>query len=203
MKKRCSKCKQEVEEKVYNYSINNFKKSLCRTCQKNSKIARPIDKPKHTYDYNLIKGRIAEALIEQLFLRLNYNIFRYGMENTIPGIMNLLKGVRSDVADTIRKMPDFVIQNTKTGEVFFIEVKFRANEEFAVKDVEKNYPFENAFFIVVSKKHIKCLSYKELKAGKEITPKSQNYLGNVKAFETDKEVIRNFCNYAVRFFEGV
>jgi len=200
MKYYCSECKADIEKEVYDYSKTKFDKVLCRECQK-----RPVPKERspYNYDYNLIKGRIAEALIEQLFLKLNYNIFRYGMENTIPGIMNLLKGVRSDVADTIRKMPDFVIQNTKTGEVFFIEVKFRASEEFSIKNVDKDYPFENAFFILVSKKHIKCLSYKELKAGKEITPSSHNYLGNVKEFETDKEIIKDFCDYAVKFFEGV
>jgi hypothetical protein len=202
----CSKCKTDIEEKVYLYSKEHLGEILCRKCQNSSnktKSKKLSKKSTYSYDYNMIKGRIAEALIEQLFLKLNYNIFRYGMENTIPGIMNLLKGVRSDVADTIRKMPDFVIQNTTTGEVFFVEVKFRANEEFSVKDVDKDYPFENAYFILVSKKHIKCLSYQDLKKGKKINPKSQNYLGSVKAFETDKEIIKDFCDYAVKFFEGV
>jgi hypothetical protein len=196
----CSICKEEITSEVFEYSKQKFNQILCRKCQsKNSHDRLSSD----SFDYNMIKGRIAEALIEQLFLRLNYNIFRYGMENTIPGIIKLLKGVRSDVAETIRKMPDFVIQNTTTSEVFFIEVKFRASEEFSIKDIDKDYPFENAFFIIVSKKHIKCLSYKDLKEGKEITPSSHNYLGNVKAFETDKEIIKDFCEYAVKFFDGV
>src|SRR4051812_34225987 len=59
------------------------------------------------YRYGMIKGRIAETLIQELYLSLGYNVFRYGMENTIPGIMELLKGVRSDVAQEIRRMPDF------------------------------------------------------------------------------------------------
>jgi hypothetical protein len=37
------------------------------------------------YRYGMIKGRIAETLIQELFLSLKYNVFRYGMENTIPG----------------------------------------------------------------------------------------------------------------------
>ena len=73
-----------------------------------------------TYHYNMIKGRIAETLIQELFLSLGYNVFRYGMENTIPGIMELLKGVKSEVATEIKRMPDFVIQNPNTSEVFFI-----------------------------------------------------------------------------------
>ena len=155
------------------------------------------------YRYGMIKGRIAETLIQELFLSLGYNVFRYGMENTIPGIMELLKGVRSDVSDAIRRMPDFVMQNPKTKEVYFVEVKFRASEEFRLKDLPKNYPYENAYIILVSKKHIKCITIEELKNGKEITPTSQNYLGKRKEFDLDRDVIIEFCKFAVKFFENV
>jgi len=151
----------------------------------------------------MIKGRIAETLIQELFLSLGYNVFRYGMENTIPGIMELLKGVRSDVADEIKRMPDFVMQNPETKDVYFVEVKFRANEEFSFKNLPKDYPYENAYIILVSKKHIKCITVAELKEGREITPKSQNYLGSRKEFDLDKDVIVDFCKFAVLFFENV
>jgi hypothetical protein len=49
------------------------------------------------------------------------------MKNTIAILMQLLKGVKSVVTEEIRGMPDFVVQNPKTNEVYFIEVKFRAN----------------------------------------------------------------------------
>ena len=155
------------------------------------------------YRYGMIKGRIAETLIQELFLSLNYNVFRYGMENTIPGIMELLKGVRSDVAQEIRRMPDFVIQNPETKDVYFIEVKFRASGEFKAKDLPKGYPYTNAYIVLVSKKHIKCLTVQELLDGKEITPESRNYLGNRKEFDLEKEVIIDFCNFAIQFFENV
>lgn len=155
------------------------------------------------YRYNMIKGRIAETLIQELFLSLGYTVFRYGMENTIPGIMELLRGVRSDVALQIRRMPDFVIQNPKNGEVYFIEVKFRASGSFALKDLPKDYPYDNAYIVLVSKKHIKCITVPELLDGKEISPTSQNYLGRRKEFDLDKEVIIEFCDFAVKFFENV
>jgi hypothetical protein len=104
------------------------------------------------YRYGMIKGRIAETLIQELFLSLGYNVFRYGMENTIPGIMELLKGVRSDVAQEIRRMPDFVIQNPTTKDVYFVEVKFRASGEFKAKDLPKDYPYTNAYIILGFKK---------------------------------------------------
>ncbi len=155
------------------------------------------------YRYNLIKGRIAETLVQELFLSLGFNVFRYGMENTIPGIMELLKGVKSDVATEIKRMPDFVIQNPNSNEVYFVEVKFRGSGSFALKDLSKNYPYQNALIIVVSKKHIKCISVEELNEGKVITESSKNYLGNRKEFELNKEVIKEFCDFATKFFEGV
>jgi hypothetical protein len=195
-------------------AYTKFEKGLCLECynKKNKAYeAVPVVKPEkaglndkdRTYRYNMIKGRIAETLIQELFLQLKYNVFRYGMENTIPGIMDLLKGVKSEVADEIKRMPDFVIQNPKSGEVYFIEVKFRAAETFVFSDLPKNYAWENVYIILVSKKHIKCITYQELKEGKAISPESKNYLGSRKEFDLDKEVIIDFCKFAIRFFENV
>jgi hypothetical protein len=155
--------------------------------------------------YNMVKGRIAETLIEELFLSLNWNVFRYGMENTVPGVMKLLMGVKSDVAQDIRGMPDFVMED-KNRNFYYIEVKFRANGNFSVNELNEDYPYLNAYFIVVSRKHIKCITYKELKNGEKITPLSNNLLGDRKEFnldEIDKEKIRVFCGFAEKFFSNV
>lgn len=186
----CTKCYYKKNPKPNHSDIEEDEESGMSVKQK-------------TYRYNMIKGRIAETLIQELFLSLDYNVFRYGMENTIPGIMELLKGVRSDVAQEIRRMPDFVMQNPKTKDVYFVEVKFRTSGEFRLKDLPKDYPYHNAFIVLVSKKHIKCITYSELLEGKEITPTSHNYLGNRKEFDLDKEVIIDFCNFAIQFFENV
>lgn len=197
-------------------SFTKFNGGLCYKCYKSQdNIESEIDEilndsptgglteRDRNYRYNMIKGRIAETLIQELFLSLGYNVFRYGMENTIPGIIELLKGVKSEVAYEIRRMPDFVIQNPRTSDVHFVEVKFRASGSFALKDLPKDYPYGNAYFILVSKKHIKCITYKELLDGKEISPTSRNYLGSRKEFDLDKEVIIDFCDFAVQFFESV
>lgn len=191
-------------------NFTKFNGGLCLTCYREKQSSnteneesKGLNDRDRNYRYGMIKGRIAETLIQELFLSLGYNVFRYGMENTIPGIMELLKGVRSDVAQEIRRMPDFVIQDPKSKSVYFIEVKFRASGEFKLTDLPKNYPYENAFIILVSKKHIKCISVDELKEGKEITTSSRNYLGSRKEFDLDKDVIIDFCDFAVQFFESV
>ena len=212
-KNYCSKCKVDIEKKVYLYSKENMGKALCRKCQgastptKTKKTVKKATISNNNFDYNMIKGRIAEALVEQLFIKLGYRVYRYGMENTIPGIMQLLGQVKDEVSNTIKRMPDLVIQN-KTGQAYFIEVKFVGSERFSIANLKEDkygeYPFPNSFFVVVSKNHIKCLSYEQLKAGKKISPEYKGYyLGDIKAFETDKKVIIDFCKYAIKFFEGV
>ena len=171
-----------------NFNTNNFENN-------------GLSEKDSNYRYNMIKGRIAETLIEELFLSLGYDVFRYGMENTVPGIMKLLRDVRSDVADNIKRMPDFVV---KKGEnVFFVEVKFRASEIFSISELHKNYPFTNCYFIIVSKKHIKCITFKELETGEKITPEDKKYLGNRKEFDLNKNIIIDFCDFAVKFFKEV
>ncbi|MDO6803992.1 hypothetical protein Q4595_16215 [Wenyingzhuangia sp. 1_MG-2023] len=168
--------------------------------KKKEKKSKPEDNP---WISGVIKGRIAETIVEELFRSLGFQVFSYGMENSIPGIKDLLKGVRGDVSKNIRQMPDFVV--FKDNQAHFIEVKYRASGELKLKDIAKygDYPFENALFVLVTKKHIKCISYKELSEGKEITSNSQNYLGKRKEFDTDKDLIIEYCKYAVKFFENV
>ena len=172
-----------------------FNNGLCTECY-NKKNGNP-------WVSGVIKGTIAETIIEQLFISLDFQVYKYGMENTIPGILDLLKGVRGDVSKNIRQMPDFVVFKDK--QAHFIEVKFRKNGKLTLKDIESygDYPFENALFVLVTPKHIKCISYAELKAGKEITEKTKNWLGKRKEFETDSELIIDYCKYATKFFENV
>jgi hypothetical protein len=193
----CLKCYSKKNRQSSDKSVDIAETSIEKTGSNGL-----TDKEKD-FRYGMIKGRIAETLVQELFLSLGYNVFRYGMENTIPGIMELLKGVRSDVAQEIRRMPDFVMQNPKTKDVYFVEVKFRASGEFKATDLPKNYPYVNAYIVLVSKKHIKCITVTELLEGKEITTSSHNYLGNRKEFDLDKKVIIDFCEFAIQFFESV
>lgn len=193
---------------------------LCYKCYKNgenSKNVDVIDKPtvpkedkkaktdssENPWVSGVIKGRIAETIIEQLFFSLGFQVYKYGMENTIPGITELLKGVRGDVSTSIRQMPDFVV--FKDQKAHFIEVKYRESGKLTLKDLEKYgpYPFENALIVLVTKKHIKCISVAELKDGKEIKEGDRFYLGSRKEFDTDKDLIIDYCNYAVKYFENV
>jgi len=190
-----------------------FNDGLCYSCYKKNGKTKDVviveskseknETKENPWISGVIKGRIAETIVEELFKSLGFQVFSYGMENSIPGIKDLLKGVRGDVSKSIRQMPDFVV--FKDNQAHFIEVKYRSSGELKLKDISKygDYPFENALFVLVTKKHIKCISYNELCEGKEITSTSHNYLGKRKEFDTDKDLIIEYCKYAIKFFENV
>jgi len=217
----CSECNTDITEAEYNFSLHRFDRPLCREHQRSQYIdsevvnvqtyadhekgidSNNISEKDSMFIENIIKGKIAETLVGELFTYLGYGVFRYNIANSLPGVMQLLKEVRADAATNIKRMPDLVIQHPHSGEVYFADVKFRKNETFTFDDIGPDYPYENCYFIVVSKKHIKCITYTELKEGKEITPSSRNYLGNRKEFELDKDVIIRFCDFAIKFFDAV
>lgn len=159
--------------------------------------------PLPAFSHNSIKGRVAETIIQELFLAHGFNVFHYGMERSIPGIAKLTRKTNGPVNLQIRSMPDFVVQDPRNNRLHFVEVKYRASGKFSMEDLKGEYPWPHAFFIVVSKKHIKCLTYKQLAAGKAITPECNNLLIVRKDLDLDRKLIVEFGQLASRFFEGV
>jgi len=168
--------------------------AVCTSCYEHRDHLRVVQDDHDTYGlhkrewdfrYKMIKGKLAETLVEQLFLSHKYTVFRYGMEKQL------------------KRMPDFVVQHCINKDTFFVEVKFRSNGRFTRRDLDKDYNNENSLIIVVSRKHIKCLSVRELRQGQEITENSCNYLADRPEFDLRKDVVIDFCDFAKTFFEAV
>lgn len=155
------------------------------------------------FSLNSIKGRVAETIIQELFLAHGFNVFHYGMERSIPGIAQLTRKTNGPVRDKIRSMPDFVVQDPRNHKLHFVEVKYRASGVFSIDDIKGDYPWPHAFFIVVSREHIKCLTYKQLAAGRAITPTCNNLLIVRKDLGLDRQLIVRYAQVANRFFIGV
>lgn len=151
------------------------------------------------FSLNSIKGRLAETLIRELFLLNNYNVFHFGMERLLPGITGRLKKL-SKMETGIRFMPDFVVQSRETGELFYLEVKYRKSGRFGMESLPKGYPYTNAWFIIVSPRHIKSIHYNKLAEGKHISPSSIWDLSSNTFFHLDSDLVQLFEKYAQDFF---
>lgn len=167
---------------------------LCLDCYKNK--SKDGSRKKTKISDSSIKGRLAEAIIEEMFIAMDYRVFRFGMENTVPGFSDRYLPKKGEVANQVRKMPDFII--VKDSQIAFIEVKYRTNGEFDFNEYYKNrgkYPYPNAYFILVTPKHIKAQKAESLEKGEDF-----QYLGSLKDFETDKEIIKQYIEFCKKFF---
>jgi len=198
----CKSCYYDFEDGLIDKcKCGNFKDSeydLCKDCYKKSKQNNKETQKKSKISDSSIKGRLAEAIVEEMFLAMGYRVFRFGMENTVPGFGDRYLPRKGDVADEVRKMPDFIV--VKDSQVTYVEVKYRTkgeegfdfNSYYAKK---RGYPYKNAYFILVTPKHIKVQKASELEKGEGFI-----FLNKCKEFETDKEIILQYIEFCKKFF---
>jgi hypothetical protein len=79
---------------------------------------------------NIIKGRIAEAVIEELLRRCGNRVYRFGYESTLQNLIQtpLEFDRKTKNGQRVSSMPDFIVINAG-GSPFFVEVKFRSDPQ--------------------------------------------------------------------------
>jgi len=79
-----------------------------------------------SFSKNLVKGRIAETLFEQMLRDAGkFTILAFGYENIVPELAHRHTDVHAqETMEIIRRAPDFAVINNITHEVRLIEVKY-------------------------------------------------------------------------------
>lgn len=154
------------------------------------------------FNLNTLKGRLAEQLIQDLFINNGYNVFNYGLERIHPSLSKMIAYNNQKTSKELRFMPDFVVQSAENGDLFYLEVKFRANGRFCFDEHYANYPYKNAWFVIVSPNKIQCMHYKHLSKGNAISPESNYSLGRVRSFHFSAESIKEYSSYAKVLFSA-
>lgn len=152
------------------------------------------------FNLNSLKGRIAEQLIQDLFQQSGYNVFNFGLERLHPGLSKLISSNNLKTSMSLRFMPDFVVQSSQNGDLFYLEVKFRANGTFSFDEHYKNYPYQNAWFVIVSPDKIQAIHYKRLVAGFVISPKTNYSLLKIKSFHINESLLEEYKGYCSNLF---
>ncbi|MGI6340907.1 MAG: hypothetical protein ACOX0B_01715 [Minisyncoccales bacterium] len=82
----------------------------------------------HNIDFsrNLVKGRIAEILFEQMLRDTGYfTILAFGYENIIPELAHRQNDIHAqETMEIIRRAPDFAVIDNESHEVYLVEVKY-------------------------------------------------------------------------------
>lgn len=78
----------------------------------------------------MLKGRMAETLVEELLRQSGNIVYRFGYEAIAQNLTQLKDKFDrfGEVGDRLRAMPDFIVINKK-GSASFVEVKFRWNPD--------------------------------------------------------------------------
>ncbi|MDO8623315.1 MAG: hypothetical protein Q7R52_03640 [archaeon] len=80
----------------------------------------------NSWEEKKVVGNIAENIIEFLINSTpNWKCIRFGVENHMEDLKKAVREKLNPVTKKIKSMPDFVAFNTKTGETFFVEAKYR------------------------------------------------------------------------------
>jgi hypothetical protein len=100
----------------------------------------------------------------------------------------------------LRYMPDFVVQSNINGDLFYLEVKFRASGEFSLDENYAQYPYQNAWFVIVSPEKIQGIHFKRLSEGYAISPKTNYNLLKIKSFHIDEKLLIEYEKYCQEIF---
>jgi hypothetical protein len=87
---------------------------------------------------NMLKGRMAESLVQDLLQEAGNQVYRFGYEAILQNLTQVERVFdgHGEMGEKIRSIPDFLVVNKK-GEPFFIEVKFRWHQEWHEEDFKK------------------------------------------------------------------
>lgn len=78
------------------------------------------------FSRNLVKGRIAETLFEQMLRDAGgFTILAFGYESVLPELAHRQHDIQTEeTMEIIRRAPDFAVINNESHEVHLIEVKY-------------------------------------------------------------------------------
>ena len=105
------------------------------------------------YSEDLLKGRMAECLVEDLLKKSGNKVYRFGYESILQNLTQINERPFLDrtavVTKKLRSIPDFVVVNSKK-KPFFVEVKFRTKVKVYERDLKLIENFWQAKVVMVT-----------------------------------------------------
>ena len=84
---------------------------------------------------SMLKGRMAESMVEELLKRSGNTVYRFGYEHILQNLVQSGNEFEKfgEVGERLRAIPDFVVLDKK-GDPQFVEVKFRFDPDALLHD---------------------------------------------------------------------
>jgi len=107
---------------------------------------------------NLVKGKKAEKIVEQMFRESRFKVIKAGYENTFKELADRFNLIQGPAAKYIRHHPDFIVVD-KFNNAYLIEVKYR---RFGIINQEDMFNYPETQVILLTKDSMHCQSLKEI-----------------------------------------
>ena len=153
------------------------------------------------YDFasNVVKGRIAETLVEEMFKKSGYMVYRFGYEAVLENLsQNRRELQESDTLDKIKSIPDFLVVSPN-GSVQLIEVKYSSTSNIQKSKLNKYAEFwkEARILLVIPNKPHFLINYIEnfLKTEKMFPLEKDRYT------KIDSKIIEKFSEVVKQYFK--
>ncbi len=107
----------------------------------------------------MLKGRMAETLVEELLKKSGNTVYRFGYEAIMQNLVQIKRifDAHNEVGEQIRTIPDFIVID-EVGKPVFVEVKFRwdgnvfSDKDRQLLDKIKHFWHAKIIFVNNSKK---------------------------------------------------
>jgi hypothetical protein len=143
----------------------------------------------------MLKGRIAEAIVEEMLQEAGFQVYSFGYESIIQNRAPFNAKVRrTKTGRKILKMPDFLV--IKDGFPEFVEVKFRSgtpdhtNEKF--KDLAETWPEAKILFVCKKEPHFRIANIRDFVEKNYLFP-----LEIYKYLRVERDIIKKYAKQVV------
>lgn len=163
-----------------------------------NRIIEDTTMPSRLGSIDMLKGKIAEAIVEEMLKEAGFRVYRFGYESVIQNLTQVgveLKKTKS--GRKISNMPDFIILNDE-GYVHFIEVKFRSgppdHEDENCKDLAETWPESKILFVCKTEPYFRIANAPDFvdEKKKYIFP-----LENDKYVKVDETIIKKYAKQVI------
>ena len=108
------------------------------------------------YAENMLKGRMAETLVDEMLKASGNMVYRFGYEAVLQNLTQIESAFdrESEVGERLRAIPDFVVMD-KAGAPTLVEVKFRRDpmdspHDETIERLERVEKYWNALIVFVN-----------------------------------------------------
>ena len=112
--------------------VTTYTEHVCITCAReilgisDEDLIREerLTKIETEFQINLLKGRLAQVVIETIFQEFGYEVYPYGYESYLTNIIKFMKKGEANIpVRKIRATPDLFVYDRESNDGYFLEVK--------------------------------------------------------------------------------